>query len=444
MAADRPAARPGKARLLLFGFGDFAFNLHWQSVMLFLLYYYTDALALPMAVAATTYMVASVWDGIANFGAGMLIDRHQHRIHYGRLLSLGSLPLGASFVLTYLPPAVGGALGIAIVLVTHLLFRTAYAVVNVGYLAMTARISADPDDRSFVAGVRMLSGSAAAVVVALGTLPIGHRLLGGDNAHAFFGAALVFALLSIAILILVGSTYRDNVVPPPRPVPGQAALLSLWRNRAFVTLIAAMMAMIVAVTVLNKSVLYLFKYLAGDANAGQLALAAMALVSAISIPLFMLVSRLTGLRRLWLATAAGGIALLLLFGAFEPHRAGPLQLFLVAMQVAIVGLNFVFWAMLPNTIEYGERKTGTHVEAGVFGMAALLQRVSIGLATALLGWSFSAFGYVANARQSDATLAGMRTVVVVIPLAFLVLSCLAMALSPIGKRPRGPSISADA
>ena len=71
------AGRPSKPRLLLFAFGDFAFNLYWQSIMLFLLFYYTDAIGLPIAIAATTYMVASVWDGIANFTAGVLIDRRR-------------------------------------------------------------------------------------------------------------------------------------------------------------------------------------------------------------------------------------------------------------------------------------------------------------------------------------------------------------------------------
>ncbi len=72
-----PSGGAGAARLRLFLFasGDFAFNLFWQSIMLFLLFYYTDALNLPIAVAATTYMVASVWDGIANFAAGVLVDR---------------------------------------------------------------------------------------------------------------------------------------------------------------------------------------------------------------------------------------------------------------------------------------------------------------------------------------------------------------------------------
>ena len=64
--------------------------------------------------------------------------------------------------------------------------------------------------------------------------------------------------------------------------------------------------------------------------------------------------------------------------------------------------------MLPNTIEYGERETGLHVEGTVFGVAALLQRIAIGIATAILGWGFASAGYVANVRQSAETLASMR------------------------------------
>src|SRR3954466_11790915 len=95
---------PSKARLLLFAFGDFAFNLYWQSIMLFLLFYYTDAIELQIAVAATTYMVASVWDGIANFAVGVLVDRRQGSFRYGPLLTAGAVPLALSFVLVYSPP----------------------------------------------------------------------------------------------------------------------------------------------------------------------------------------------------------------------------------------------------------------------------------------------------------------------------------------------------
>jgi Na+/melibiose symporter-like transporter len=425
--------RPSKGRLLLFAFGDFAFNLFWQSVMLFLLFYYTDGIELPIAIAATIYMVASVWDGIANFLAGILVDRWQSRIRFGALLAAGAIPLGLTFILTYAPP-MRGPLGIAGVLVAHMLFRTAYAAVNVAYLAMTARISPFTNDRSLVAGLRMLFGTAAAAIVALGTLPLGHRLLGGPSAQAYLGAAIAFAIIGSLILILVGSTYREQV-ESDRPLPSsvKAAFISLARNRAFVSLNLAMMAMIVAVTVLGKSVLYYFKYLLNDPEAGQLALASMALISGLAIPAWMLLGRMIGLRILWLLAAGLGVLGLTFFAAVEIRGPASMQFFLVCMQVVIVGLHFSFWAMLPNTIEYGTRETGLHVEATVFGVASLLQRIAIGIATAILGWSFASSGYVANVQQTPATLSGMRATTALVPLLFLLLSSAAMIFNPIGR-----------
>ena len=235
-----------KLQLVAFASADFAFNIYWQSIMLFLLFYYTDALQLPIGIAATTYMVASVWDGFANFVAGVLVDRRRATARYGFLLVAGAVPLGLTFVLTYFPPLVSGAWAIASILGAHLLFRTAYAGVNVPYLAMTARISADPGDRAFVAGARMLFGTAAAVTVALCTVPVGHWLTGASAAQAYFGAAVLFAVVATIILVLVGATYREAAQPrAPLPVDLRSALLSLAGNRAFVALNAAMMAMIV-------------------------------------------------------------------------------------------------------------------------------------------------------------------------------------------------------
>jgi GPH family glycoside/pentoside/hexuronide:cation symporter len=197
-----------------------------------------------------------------------------------------------------------------------------------------------------------------------------------------------------------------------------------------------MMAVVVAMTLLSKSVLYYFKYLLADPNAGEIALAWMGLVGGIAIPLWMLLGRFIGLRALWLIAVAIGIAGLLVFAAVPFSNIRTMQIFLMGMQVMAVGIYFVFWAMLPNTIEYGERETGLHVEGAVFGVAALLQRIAIGVATAILGWSFDTSGYVANVRQSASTLAGMRATVALVPLVFLALSFGAMVLNPLGRERR--------
>ncbi|TFI57820.1 MFS transporter [Sphingomonas parva] len=426
---------PGKLRLLLFAAGDFAFNLYWQSIMLFLLFYYSDALALPIATAAAIYAAASVWDGIANFVAGMIADRRRPRGGYGRVLIVGSIPLGLACILTYVPPVAPGFWGVVLLAAGHFLFRTAYAALNVPYLAMTARISVDSRDRAFVAGARMLFGTLAWVTVASLTVPVGAWLAGTARpTDAYFGAAIVVACAATVILMLVGATYRDETPPAAsEPQSIRAALASLAANRAFVTLNLAMMAMIVAVSVLNKSVLYYFKYFLGDDAAGQSALAWMGLVSAIAVPFWMVVQRPLGTRNVWFVATGACMAGLALFAAVEIGDPRAMQLFLVAMQAVIIGLHFSFWAMLPNTIEYGEQATGLRVEGTVFGMAALLQRVAIGIATVLLGFGFKSAGYVANVAQSAVTLSLMRWTIIAVPLGFLALSCLLMLLNPLGK-----------
>lgn len=426
-------ARVARWRLIALAAGDFGFNLYWQSAMLYLLFYYTDALGVPVATAAAIYLAASVWDGIASFLVGAIVDRYRSAHGLRAALTMGAVPLGASFVLAYLPPPFGGTV---FVLVGHLLFRAAYAAVNIPYLAMSARVSADPRDRAFVAGVRMLAGTSAAVLVALGTVPLGGWLMGvRGGADAFFGAALLFAGLASVLLVAIGWTFRDAIAAaPPAPVPIRTALADVVRNRAFVTLAAAMMAMIAAASTLDKSVLYYFKYVLGDEKAGQLALAQMMAVSAAAVPAWMLVARVIGVRRVWFAAVALCLAGLAAFALADVPGAGATQAFLMLMQGATVGLHFAFWALLPDTVEWGERATGRRAEGTVFGLAALLQRVAIGLATALLGLSLGEAGFTANVAQAPAALDAMRLTIALVPLGFFVLSGILMWACPLRGR----------
>ena len=158
-----------------------------------------------MAIAATTFMVASIWDGIANFAAGMIVDRHRPQRGFGAVLTVGAIPLGLAFVLAYMPPLAAGYWGIATIFVGHLFFRTAYAAVNVPYLAMSARIARTAGDRAFVAGMRMLFGTLAAITVALGTVPVGEWLTGTAIPPRPPWGRDVVRRIGAAILLLVGA-----------------------------------------------------------------------------------------------------------------------------------------------------------------------------------------------------------------------------------------------
>lgn len=435
--------RPSAGQFALFGAGDFACNLFWQSISFFLLFFYTDVLNLPPALAGTLYMVGALWDGVADMLVGIAAQRAGGR--YRRFIALGALPLGGSFVLLFLaPPLTGASLAVA-ALAVQIVFRTCYALVNVPYVAWSARFSPDSRDRTTLAGLRMLFGTAAALIVATGTPWIAQRLTSSaTSAEGFRIAAMLYALVGVPLLLALayGARTATTFVAPARPPSIALCLNVLARNRAFVTLNAAAMASGVAAALLTQSVLYYFRYALGDAAGGAHALGVMAVAGAAAVPLWLMASRRIGLRAVWLSAVALGVACLLPFATLASGVALAVVVLLALLQAAFSGFNLVFWAMLPDTIEYGQARHGVRVEALAFGVAALLQKIGLAAAAGVLGLVYDRIGYVAGAVQSTATIAGIRWLMLAACSGGLALSAVLMLLNPL-RRGTHAAIVAD-
>jgi len=433
MADPMPAPQLSWPARLRFASGDFAFNLYWQSSSLFLFFYYTDVLHLAPQIAGVIYMIGSVWDGIADLLTGIWAERG--RPAYARVVGYGAVPLGLAFPLLYFAPPFQGAAFVAVLLIAQFAFRSLYALINIPYAAWSARISTDSRDRAAIAGLRMLFGTIAAIVVSLATEPISFAVSGTRTSiTGFLCAAGLFALIATPLLIYVaarspqGAGGRSAAAPATPLLRGLAALAT---NRAFVTLCAAMTCVAIAATMLSRSVLYYFTYVVRDETAGTTALALMGVAGSLFVPLWMLTRHRIGSRALWLGAVALAIAGSIAFALTDSGAAWRADLFLVTMQAALAAFNFVFWAMLPDTVEYGEYHGGVRIEALSFGVAELLQKVSIGVATAITGFAYSAIGYTPQVAQSPDVITGIRWIMVAAPIIGCLLSALAMAANPL-------------
>lgn len=440
---SRGSGRPGAGQFVLFGAGDFACNLYWQSVSFFLLFFYTDVLAMPPALAGTIYMIGALWDGIADLLVGIVAQRSG--AHYRRFLALGTAPLGLAFLSLFFVPPLSGTMLALVVLLVQMMFRSFYALVNVPYVAWSARFSPDSGDRTMLAGLRMLFGTAAALIVATATPWISLRLTGNTTgANGFLAAAAVYALVGVPLLLAVAYRARAAIAAESVADRGSitACLYVLVRNRAFLTLNAAAMASGIAAALLTQSVLYYFRYVLADTAGGAHALGLMSVAGAGAVPLWLLISRWIGLRGVWLSAVGVGLGCLGLFGAIDSHHATAALLLLIVLQGAFSGFHLVFWAMLPNTVEYGQAQHGLRVEALAFGAAALLQKIGLAVAAGLLGLFYGHIGYVAGAVQSGATIAGIRWLMLYACSGGLAVSALAMLLNPL-RRHTHAAIVAD-
>ena len=417
-----------KRVLVLFGAGDFAFNLYWQTISLYLLFFYIDALRLPPAVAGTVFMVGTVWDGAADFCAGAVAERS--RLTYRRLIGTGALPLGLAFVVMFAVPA-GAALP---ALLTQIAFRTLYAFTNIPYAAWTVRLATTGRDRSLVAGLRMGFGAAAAILVAL-AMPALVR-----NARDYAVAAAGLAVIGVPLLLLM-VRYVPEPVRAPRPGGGPAlgpGLRLLLRNRAFVALNLAAAAGGAATALASQSVLYVFRYVLHDEPAGPRVLAAMALVSLVALPVWTLVAAVRGARPVWLGAGALALAIVTVMALLPVHDSVVTAAFLLAMQVAFAGFGLAAWTLLPETIDWGEARTGERVEALAFGTFALVQKVALASAGLAIGLAYQATGFVAGAVQGPASIAAIRAMMLAGP-AVLVAAMLA-AVVALPRRAAAPGV----
>jgi len=421
---DMPSRRLGWGKSLLFASGDFACNLYWQSITFYLLFFYTDTLGLSAAMAGLITMIASIWDGIAGLAIGVAADRRSARA----FVRLNAVPLALAFILIYLPIPLPGAWLAGFALIAHMLFRTLYVAVNVPYAALTVRIAPDSASRSRIAGLRMILGASAALIVALGT----QTCIAAAPRTGYAIAAVAFGIVGTMLLFIVGGMRGETDASLPEPVPFslKALAAAIAGNRAFAMVNLGICGGVASMAVLTRAIPYYFKYEVGDVAAGSAALAAMSVAGVIAIPVWMACAARFGPRMQWhISAAMAGTALVGLL-LLRPTQAAPAQALFVLYQAGGQGLFFGFWALIPDVVEHGGRPGAPRMDVLLFAIAALLQKVTLGVAVAIFGGLLSAAGYVARDVEPDHVLRALALLSAALPLVALLIASAAMLRFP--------------
>jgi GPH family glycoside/pentoside/hexuronide:cation symporter len=423
----------GAAQRLSYGVGDFAFNLFWTTAGLFLLFYYTDVLGLSPATAGWVFAGALIWDAMFDPLMGYIANRTRTRWgRYRPYLLLGAMPLAASWALIFLPTGLKGGAMILLAVAAHVLFRSLYAAVSMPFVAMSATMTRDSSERGAIAGIRMIAGAVSSLLVAIFTLKLVGMFGGGQQ--GFFWTAIIYGALATAILFLVFATTIEQDAPADESLPTIREMIGMLRvNRAFWIVSAAMLCGAIGNTFFQKTLPYYFKYTLGREDLISPALAILVGSMTLSIPFWTWWSKRLSKRVMWLSGAGIGLLGSVLLWLL-PSAPGTVLPILVLLGASTGSGYLGFWGMLPDTVEYGEWRSGVRAEGAVFGLALLVQKASLGLAAAALGEVLSAIGYHANLTQSPETLAALRTTMIAVPAALTAAAAGAIAFYPVSRQ----------
>lgn len=422
------------ARKLGFTVGEYSCNLYWQSITIFLLFFYTDVVGLSATTAGLIYMVASIWDGAIDPVMGAIADRTRSRFgRYRPYLLFGAVPLALCFALLYYNPPLTGSALVIWLLATHIIFRTSYTVLSIPFTALNARITSSSSERATLAGLRMIFATLAGLTIAASTQPLAAKFGGGAMDQGFLAAAALFGLIATLIFPLVFLAVREPEFDDVQHAP--ARMVDYWAairaNRAFWVVMITLTCAVICATALTKSWLYYFKYYLQDEAASRMALTVLAASGLVTIPAWMVVTRFIGKRLAWFLATIFALLGLAFFAVTDIRSSADMTAFMVYMQIGILGLMMTFWSMLPDTVEYGEWRSGVRAEGFIFGLGQFFLKVALGLGAGLFGVALDLVGYVPNVQQSASTLAGLKYIMLVLPAAGLALGLVAMLFYPL-------------
>jgi len=386
-----------------YALGDFACNMSFSLISSFMIPFYTQYIGLTEGTWAVIILLLKIWDAINDPIMGMVLDnvRIGKGSKFTPWINYGSYGLVLSGALFFLPiPNAPYWAKVTACVVTYLIWDFSYTIVNVPYGAMSAAITAVPDQRQSLSTFRNIGagvGGAFSMLLPLLVYGKDNTLLGGR--FIWIGTVMgVFALISFkAMLRMVTERVRTPPQAEAEKINYFKTIRGILTNRPLIGLSLASVASFVFFASCTYTNQLVFQCYFRDTRLLTIASFAYAPVAVMMVLVGPLVRRYgkklaSGVPFLFSAAAAAVMLLI----PFDPARSSSMWLWIL-MSMAIQAGNSVFtltcWAMISDCVDYQQWKTGVREEGSVYSMYCLFRKIAQGIQASIVPLAMTWVGY---------------------------------------------------
>ncbi|MDO4173799.1 MAG: MFS transporter, partial [Eubacteriales bacterium] len=410
-----------------YGCGDFGCNIIYTAMSAFLVFYYTDYAGVSAAAVGTIMLISRIFDGISDIVMGMIVDRTRSRFGKARAWILRMcVPFALAGVLLFsVPSGLGATSKLVYVFVTYNLVSTViYTAINVPYSSLNALMTQDPYERSVLSIFRNLLATAGTLTINMVTLPMVEFF--GDNPAAWTKTFCVLGVLAIVAFLLTFIGTKETVKPVTdengeiKTVGFVEGIKALFHNKYWIMMTCVLALFFLYYAINGGTTVYYAKDVLGDRN---LVSTINGIFNVVQIAAMFFIAKLVkkyGKRNVFslgLILVGGGM-LILEFGG------GSMPIIVVSSIIRGVGNacgGATMWAMVSDTIDYGEWKTGCRTEGLVNSACSFGYKIGNGIGSALLGIILEVGGYVGTASvQTTSAVIAIRACFIWIPIAVFV------------------------
>lgn len=406
-----------------YGCGDFGCNIIYTAMSAFLMLYYTDYAGVSALAVGTIMMISRVFDGVSDIIMGVIVDRTKSRFGKARpwLLRM-CIPFAVSGVLLFSVPTSWAPMPkLVYVFITYNLVSTViYTAINVPYSALNALMTQDPYERSVLSIFRNLLATAGTLIINTCTLPLVEYF--GDNAPAWTKTFCVLGLLAVAAFLINFFGTKERVRPvsaeegKAEDVPFGTGIKALFKNRYWIMMTGMLALFFLMYSVNGGATVYYAKDILGDRNLVGTINGIFNIVQIASMFFIAMLVKKYGKRNVF----ALGLVLDIIGMLLLNFSNGVMGLIVVSSIIRGVGNacgGATMWAMVSDTIDYGEWKTGVRTEGLVNSACSFGYKIGNGIGSALLGLILEIGGYIGEAAtQTASALTSIRVCFVWIPI----------------------------
>ncbi|MBJ7556783.1 MFS transporter [Marinomonas spartinae] len=417
-----------------YGAGDFASNLIFTGFSFFLVYFYTDIINIPAAIVGTIMLVSRLFDGVTDIIMGVIVDRTKSRFGKARPWLLWmAVPFGVSAALVFFVPESNNlTLQVAYIFITYNLVSLFYTAINIPYGVLNSLITNNPYQRSLLNIARAFMANVGVIVVGQLVMPLVGFLGGGKEGWQY--AFIILSIISTLLFLITFLSSKENVQPHnAQQHELKPALGALVRNRYWWLALLFGILLFVIMGLTFNSPVYYGKYILKDPSSIG------TLIMCLIIPQFPTLFIMPKIVKRWGKRLTCQFGLICLAISYLLIQIDPYNMDLVFASNIIKGIGLApligsFFAILADTVEYGEWKTGLRTEGLVYSAGSFGSKVGIGLGTAMVGWILGIGGYVgSSAAQPESALNAILSVSIYYPLIITVLTFIVLCFYKLDK-----------
>jgi glycoside/pentoside/hexuronide:cation symporter, GPH family len=387
---------------IAYGLGDTASNIVFQTVMLFLTFFYTDIFGISPAFVGTMFLAVRLIDAVTDPLMGALADRtHTRWGKFRPYLLWFALPFGCISVLAFTTPELSEDGKMIYAFVT-------YTALNIPYCALGGVLTADPKERVSVQSYRFVFAMLGGLLVSGLTLPLVEFLGEGDEAKGYQLTIAAMSILGVAMFLACFWGTKERLHPPINQASSfKKDFTDMLNNDQWRVLAIAAVCLLSGMVLRTSLAIYYVKYFLNMPDSITLFIT-LGMVGNIfgcmlAEPLAKRFCKVKAYISLQLLAAA-----ICIMSYFVPSD----QVVLAFAMFVIWGFTFnmatpLLWAKMADVVDYGQYKNGVRITGMIYSSVIFFIKLGVAIGGAAAGWLLAGYGYQAGAVQTLDTQEGI-------------------------------------